>query len=80
MSGKIQRVEIRMMIEADDQREAFFKVASMVTAAIEAGYGISPLFAVSISNDDEPGTTVGTDETPKAEDVFGRIMSAPDVQ
>lgn len=78
MSDKLYGVEIRIGVRARNEEEAGMLATKMILTALDARFPILPIFAVEVHQD--PGSKPDKSESPKAEDVFGRIMSSPDVQ
>lgn len=92
MSDERYAVEVRMVIRAADKDEAGFAAVQVVAAAMQAGYKIESMFAVSVETledaarkarerrEGDGGETPSEPESPKVEagsDLFRAIMSGP---
>lgn len=80
MGDETFAVEVRFFLRAESKDAAGFEAVRVMISAIAAGVKIDPMFAVSVQSESEATGKAPEGDSPKAEDVFGRIMSAPDVQ
>jgi hypothetical protein len=76
---KVYGVTVRLGIMAASPDEAGYEAARLVASGIAGGMQILPLCSINVEPT-APDKSEPEPESPKAEDVFGRIMSAPDVQ